>query len=434
MPDGNHLRQLDIVTQRETKKIAVIGAGLSGICSAYFLAQAGYEVSLIERHGNVAEQASLGNSGLIAAASLMPSAAPGLRKKIISSLFKSDSSILLSPSLSPALWRWLRKWMAQAQLERYRINKTRMTQVAAYGHELLLQIQQQHQIDCQATAGVLQIFRTEAQLAAAAKLRSILTDLDIGHTVLDAKQVRQLEPNLNAATALAGGWHFPQDGAGNCLFFIKQMKAVVQAMGVQCHFMQTVTELQPNDCGVALMIDGQPMLFDAVVVAAGAGSNKLLKPLGIRIPLHIAHSYAAVAGIKNPEFAPRSAVLDTAYKTAVVRIDDRIRITGIIDFQPGRHARAAHPQAMQTLLKIADDWYPDAANYNQANFWSGNVAVLPDGPPLIGATPVSNVFVNIDGSSDGWAGAVGAAGALADLIGQRQPEIDVSGLQLTRYH
>lgn len=422
------------MTQRQYKKIAVIGAGLSGICTAYFLAQAGFQVTLIEQHGNVAEQASLGNSGLIAAASQMPSAAPGLRKKILSSLFNADSPILLSPTLSPALWGWLRKWMAQSQLERYRLNKTRMTQAALHGQQLLLQLQQQHMIDYQASAGVVQIFRTEAQLAAATRLRAILVDLNISHSLLDAKQIRQLEPNLHAATTFAGGFHFPQDGAGNCLFFIKQMKAIVQAMGVQCQFMQTVTALQAGEQGAVLTIDGAPLAFDAVVVAAGAGSNKLLKPLGIRVPLMIANSYAAVATIKNPEFAPRGAVLDAQYKTTMVRIDERIRITGVVDLQPGRRSRALHPQAMKTLLKIADDWYPDAANYNQASFWSGNVAMLPDGPPLIGPTPAPNVFLHIDGSSDGWAATVGAAAALADQIAGRQPEIDVSGLQLTRYH
>jgi D-amino-acid dehydrogenase len=289
-------------------------------------------------------------------------------------------------------------------------------------------------IDYQASAGVVQIFRTEAQLAAATRLRAVLVDLNIAHSLLDAKQLRQLEPNLNPATALAGGWHFPQDGAGNCLFFIKQMKAIVQAMGVQCRFMQTVTAVQSGEQGAVLTVDGQPLAFDAVVVAAGAGSNKLLKPLGVRIPTTIANSYSMVAAIKNPEFAPRGAVLDAAYKTAIVRIGERIRITGMVDLQPDRRARAMHPQAMKNLLKIADDWYPDAANYNQASFWSGNVAMLPDGPPLIGATPAPGVFVHIDGSSDGWAGTVGAAAALADLIGGRQPEIDVSGLQLTRYH
>jgi D-amino-acid dehydrogenase len=422
------------VTQRPYQKIAVIGAGLSGICTAYFLAQAGCQVTLIEQHGNVAEQASLGNSGLIAAAGQMPAAAPGLRKKILSSLFSADSPILLSPTLSPALWGWLRKWIAQSQLERYRLNKTRMTQAALYGQQLLLQLQQQHPIDYQASAGIVQLFRSEAQLAAATKLRAILVDLDIAHSLLDAKQIRELEPNLNPAATLAGGWHFPQDGAGNCLFFIKQMKAIVQAMGVQFQFMQTVTAVRPEEQGVTLTIDAQPVAFDAVVVAAGAGSNKLLRPLGIRIPVTIVNSYAAVASIKNPEYAPRGAVLDADYKAAIVRIDERIRITGIVDMQPAKRARAPHPQAMKTLLKIADDWYPDAANYNQASFWSGNVAMLPDGPPLIGATPAPNVFVHIDGSSDGWAGSVGAAAALADLIGNRQPEIDVSGLQLTRYH
>ena len=412
----------------------MIGAGLSGICTAYFLARTGAEVTLIEQHGNVAEQASLGNSGLIAAGSQTPMAAPGLRKKILSSLFHADSPILLSPTLSPALWGWLRKWMAQSQLERYRLNKTRITQTALYGQQLLLQLQQEHLIDYQATSGVLQIFRSEAQLAAATKLRSVLVDLNIPHSLLDAKQLRQMEPNLSPATTLAGGWHFPQDGAGNCVFFLKQMKAVLQNIGVQSQFMQTVTAIQPSANGVELTIDGAPLAFDAVVVAAGAGSNKLLKPLGIRVPVTIANSYAVVAAIKNPEFAPRGAVLDAEYKTAVVRLDERIRITGILDLQPGRSARAMHPQAMTTLLKIADDWYPDAANSNQASFWSGNVAVLPDGPPLIGATAAPNVFVHIDGASDGWAASVGAAAALADIIGGRQPEIDVGGLQMTRFH
>jgi D-amino-acid dehydrogenase len=431
-PRNNHLRKIfHIVTQQQYQKIAVIGAGLSGVCSAYFLAQAGYAVTLIEQHGNVAEQASLGNSGLIAAAGLMPSAAPGLRKKVLSSLFRSDSPLLLAPTLSPTLWRWLRKWFAESQLERYRINKTRMTQVADYGHQWLQQIQQQHQIDCQATSGVTHIFRSGAQLAEATKLHAILRDLDIGHSVLDAAQVRRFEPNLEPTTALAGGWHFPQDGAGNCLFFIKQMKAIVQEMGVQSHFMQNVAALQPSGRGVNIVADGREAAFDAVVVAAGAGSLRLLKPLGVRIPVYAASSYAAVAAVKNPESAPHSAVLDTAYQTAIVRTGERIRITGMTGLQPGRHTLPE--QAVKTLLKIAGDWYPDAANYNQANFWSGSVAMLPDGPPLIGPTAAANVFIHIGGSSHGWTGALGAAAALADMMTQREPEIDVSGLQLTRY-
>jgi D-amino-acid dehydrogenase len=151
----------------------------------------------------------------------------------------------------------------------------------------------------------------------------------------------------------------------------------------------------------------------------------------VRIPVYAASSYAAVAAVKNPESAPHGAVLDTAYQTAIVRTGERIRITGMTGLQPGRHTLPE--QAVKTLLKIAGDWYPDAANYNQASFWSGSVAMLPDGPPLIGPTAAANVFIHIGGSSHGWTGALGAAAALADMMTQREPEIDVSGLQLTRY-
>lgn len=458
-----------IVTQQQ--KIAVIGAGLSGVCTAYFLARAGHEVALIEQYGNVAEQASLGDSGLLAAASLTPWAAPGLRKRVFSAMLRPDSPLLLSASASPALWRWLRRAFTQSQLERFRINKLRLLTVAEYGQQLLFQMQNEHQIDYRANAGLLQLFRTEKQLADATRLQAALYDHDLAannsgqalesataaeiayapagsplsYSVLDAMQIREAEPNLHTATPLAGGWRFTQDGAGNALFFIKQMKAILQAMGVQCHFMQTVRTVHPNTRGVELVIDTMPdaaaesatapaqqrMAFDSVVVAAGSGSDALLRPLGVRIPLHTVDSFSAIANIRNPEFAPHCAVFDDAYKTAVVRLDERIRITGPLSLQAGN---AAHRrQAIDLLLKVAGDWYPDVANFNQAHFWSGSVARLPDGVPLIGATAGANVYVNLDGGDGGWAGTIGAAAALSDLMSSRQPAIDVAGLQMTRF-
>jgi len=415
----------------QQKQIAVIGGGVIGVCTAYFLAEAGHQVVVIERLGNVAEKASFGNAGIIAPGYVTPWAAPGMPKKLLSSLFKPESPVLLKPTLDRALWRWVRMWLAECELERFRINKTRMHRVALYSRHILQQLRDHHQLAYEQTSGYLQLFRSERDIALAQPALAMLADQGVTHQVVDGEQARAIEPALSTATTLAGGLYLPDDEAGNCPLFTKQLKTIAQGMGVEFHFGSTVSALETQGERIGMRIDERQFSADAVVVAAGIDSARLLAPLGIRVPLYPVKGYSATAAIRNFDEAPQAALIDEAYKVAITRMGSRIRIAGMAEL--GSVSNDMHEGALRTLFKVAEDWFPDAANYNNASFWSGIRPMLPDGPPVLGATPLRNLYVNIGHGSTGWAMAAGCGMVLADIISGRTPEIDMEGLTLARY-
>jgi D-amino-acid dehydrogenase len=413
------------------KQIAVIGGGVVGVCTAYFLAEAGHEVVVIERHHNVAQESSFANSGLIAPGYTAPWAAPGMPKKILSHLFKSTTPVLLKPTLDRALWRWARKWLAECELERYRINRTRMQRIAFYSHDILQQLREHYQLDYEQTQGVLQLFRTGRDIKLAEPGCQFLVENEIPHRTVDAEAAREIEPALGYRAELAGGIYFPNDESGNCPLFTKHLRHIAQSIGVHFHFTSAVHAIEPEGGGVSLHINDTRFSADAVVVAAGVDSAQLLKPLGIHVPLFAVKGYSATASIKNFEEAPRAALLDESYKVAITRMGDRVRVAGTADLASS--AQDLHKTALRTLIKVGSDWFPNAANYNTSTFWSGARPMLPDGPPLLGATPVRNVYINIGHGSSGWAMAMGSGKVLADIVSGHIPDIDMDGLTLSRY-
>ena len=170
---------------------------------------------------------------------------------------------------------------------------------------------------------------------------------------------------------------------------------------------------------------------DAVVLATGAASSRLLRPLGLRVPLYPVRGYSATVAVREPTYAPQHALMDEAYKVAMTRLGNRIRIAGMAEL--GGHAGAPRQAALATLIKVARDWFPGAADYGRATYWSGWRPMLPDGPPVLGATRQARVWVNLGHGSTGWAMAAGSARILADLITGRTPEIALDGLTMARY-
>lgn len=413
------------------KQIAVIGGGVVGVCTAYFLAEAGHDVAVIERHENVAQEASFANAGIVAPGYATPWAAPGMPRKILSHLLRSEGSVTLRPTFDRALWRWARKWLTECELERYRINRTRMQRIAFYSRDILHQLREYYQLEYEQTQGVLQLFRTEKDLRMAETAIAMLAENDVPHQILDADAARAIEPALASNTPLAGGIYLPQDEAGNCPLFAKRLKHIAASIGVQFHFSSTVQAIEPESRGVVLHIDDNRFAMDAVVVAAGIESARLLKPLGIQLPLYPVKGYSATASIKNYDRAPNASLLDEAYKVAITRMGSRIRIAGTAEL--GTRNAELHERAIRTLIKVGSDWFPDAANYVKANFWCNARPMLPDGPPVLGPTPVRNVYVNLGHGSSGWAMAAGSGRVLADILSGRAPDIDMDGLTMARY-
>ena len=409
----------------------MVGGGVVGVCTAYFLAAAGHDVVVIERHQNVAQEASFANGGIVAPGYATPWAAPGMPRKILSYLFRSEAPVILNPTFDRTLWRWARRWMSECELERYRINRTRMQRIAFYSRDILRQMRDYYQIDYEQTQGVLQLFRTEKDRKLAEPGLELLLENAVPHQVLDPEGARAIEPSLASDTPLAGGIYLPQDEAGNCPLFTKRLKQIASSIGVQFHFTSTVHAIEAESRGVVLHVDEGRYPADAVVIAAGTESAALLSPLGIHVPMYPVKGYSATAQIKNFDQAPNAAILDETYKVAITRLGGRIRVAGTAEL--GSRSTEMRERALRTLLKVGNDWFPNAANYAQANFWCGARPMLPDGPPLIGATPVRNVYVNIGHGSNGWAMAAGSGKVLADIVSGFAPEIDMDGLTLSRY-
>ncbi|MDR3481232.1 MAG: D-amino acid dehydrogenase [Burkholderiaceae bacterium] len=412
-------------------QVVVIGGGVVGVSTAYFLADAGHEVVLIERRGNVAEQSSFGNAGIVAPAYAVPWAVPGIPRKFLSYLFKGEAPVQLKPRLEPALWRWIGQWVAECNQPRFHINQQRMQRLALYSRDVLHRLREREYLDYEQTSGFLQLFRTERDLALAQPLLQIALDNGMPHNVVDAEAARAIEPALCADTALAGGLHFADHETGNCSLFTKQLKQAAQAKGVTFHFGAEVKAISARERRVSLHVEDKEFAADAVVVAAGVESAQLLAPLGIQVPLYPVKGYSATVGIKDYEQSPQAAIVDEAYKVAITRMGNRIRIAGLAEF--GSRTTDLREAALRTLIKVGEDWFPNAANYGNAQFWCGTRPMLPDGPPLIGATPVKNVYVNIGHGPTGWAMAAGSAKLLADIVSGAAPEIDTEGLSLTRY-
>lgn len=412
-------------------QVAVIGGGVIGVCTAYFLAAAGHEVVVIERYGNVAQETSFGNAGLVAPGSIGPWAAPGMPKKILSHLFKPEAPVLFKPTMDRALWRWIGKWLTECELDRFLTNKARMQRVASYSRDILQKLRAHYELDYEQTKGVLQLFRSQHERELAQPAIDLLAENGIEHRLVDADAARLIEPALAIHPSFAAGLYLPQDEAGNCPLFTRQLKTIAQSIGVEFHFNSTVSTLARQDKRISMQIGDRSFRADAVVIAAGIDSVQLLEPLGIHIPLYPVKGYSATAFIKNFEQAPQAALIDESYKVAITRMGSRIRVAGTAEL--GSRTLDLHRAALRTLVKVGEDWFPDAANYHTATFWCGARPMLPDGAPLLGATPIENIFINIGHGSAGWMMAAGAGKAVADLISGQTPEIDMDGLTLSRY-
>lgn len=418
-------------------KVVVIGGGIIGTATAYWLATRGVEVVLIEREADVACQTSAGNAGVIAPGYVTPWAAPGMPGKILKYLFKASSPVVFRPRLSMRQWRWISQWLGNCELERYRRNKLRMQRIAYYSRDCLHEFLAQHPFDYGRSQGYLQLFRSRFDEDMAAPALALLEEAGIAHQRMTAAQCLATEPGLqHARLEPRSGLYLPDDEAGDCAAFARQLRRLCEAMGVQFRFGTQVSGISVEGGEVrALQVRSanraEQMDCDALVVAAGVDSHALLAPLGIRVPLYPVKGYSATIPIRLPEAAPRAAVMDESLKTAITRMDGVVRVAGTAELGDDRlQLRAA---CLHTLRQVMQDWFPLAGDLEEARFWVGRRPMTPDGPPVLGPTPVGKLFLNLGHGSTGWAMSLGSGRVVADLVTGAAPAIDIDGLTLARY-
>lgn len=419
-------------------RVIVIGAGIVGVCTAWSLSEAGCEVTVIERNRGVAQETSYGNAGMVAPAYVTPWAAPGMPTKVLSMLFAEHSPVRFSASFDPGLWRWIARWLGECRTAHFRRNKERMQRVAFYSRDVLAAMRHRHNLSYERTEGLLQLMRTDRDVASAQATIAFLKDAGVAHRLLTAAECRVVEPGLSDI-AFAGGLHLADGETGNCPLFTRHLKNLCEERGVQFEFGSTVERVVTAGDRVTLQVRNAGNLAerspDAVVVAAGISSAELMRQFGIRLPLYPVKGYSASVSIREPTFAPIASVMDEAYKVAIVRMGNRIRIAGTADV--GSRALSLESRnaerAFATLLKVVRDWFPGAAQYQGASWWVGARPMLPDGAPVLGPTRHPRIFVNVGHGSTGWAMAPGCGRIVADLVRGRTPEVDLEGLTMARY-
>jgi D-amino-acid dehydrogenase len=352
--------------------------------------------------------------------------------KVAAYLFKAEAPIVFRPSANIALWGWVRRWLGECSPERFARNKERMQRLAFYSQAQLRSLRTLHGLDYEQATGYLQLFRTEQEVERSAATRTMLKELGVAHRLLTADEARAVESALHPVTPLAGALHLPDDETGNCAFFAHQLKDIAARDGVAFRFGVTAQgfgmALGRVEC---LRTDAGELRADAYVIAGGVDSLALLRPLGIKLPLLAVKGYSATAPITALERAPMTSVMDETYKVAITRMGNRLRIAGTAEI--GTSGMKLRDNALSTLMKVASDWFPAAAAYRNAQFWVGARPMLPDGPPVLGASAIPNLFLNTGHGSTGWVMACGSGKVLADVIAGRKPEIDLGGLTVDRY-
>ncbi len=442
-------------------RIAVVGAGIIGVTTAYELAADGHEVTVLERHGSVSAETSFANAGIVAPGYVTPWAAPGMPGKVLAHLFSAHAPVRLNARLDLAALPWLWRWWRACGARTYSANRTRMQRLALFSRDRLHALTRELGLDYERRQGYLVLLRRPKDLAAAQPGLVLLGEIGIPFQLLDAAACRQAEPGLNADTPLHAGIFLPRDEVANCRQFALLMRAQAERVGARFRFHTTVHSIRPGARPVltyqhlapdeptlasradpanvgpdTVPMSGAPVdeTFDAVVLCAALGAPALLRPLGLKLPLLAVHGYSVTAPLRHlddyPDLGPRAGLMDERYKVAISRLGNRVRVAGSAEI--GGALARHHPGALATLYKVLDDWFPGAARMSRAQVWKGARPMLPDGPPVLGASGIPGVWLNLGHGSSGWALACGSARVLADGLGARPLAIDVEGLGVER--
>ena len=419
-------------------RIAIVGAGIIGVTTAYELAMDGHDVTVFERRGSVAEETSFANAGVVAPGAVTPWAAPGMPAKVARYLFSRHAPVRLSWPLSRRELAWMWQWWRSCRLDLYLANRARLQRLAFYSRERLQLLTEGLQLDYDRSTGYLILLRSENDSKLVQPGLQVLRDAGVEFREIDAAGARAIEPALNPDAQFLGAVHLPDDEVGNCRQFALLLRNVAQGLGVKFRFNSTVAPLDQAAPASLWVAEGTgPALqrpFHAVVVCGAVDSAALLRPLGMEIPLAAVHGYSISAPIREPLNAPRSALMDERYKVAISRMGNRVRVAGSAEI--GGVVGHKRAESIQTLYKVLHDWFPGAAQLANTGAavqeWKGARPMLPDGPPVLGATGVPGVWINLGHGSSGWALSCGSARVVADLIAGQQPEVDIEGLGVER--
>ena len=415
-------------------RVLVLGSGVIGVSTAYYLARAGHEVEVVDRQEGPALETSFGNAGEVSPGYSSPWAGPGVPVKAIKWMLMQHSPLVIWPLLDPEMWRWGAMMLANCTERAYAVNKSRMVPIAEYSRDCLKALRAETGIAYDDRAqGTLQLFRTQKQLDGIAGDVAVLRQYGVPFEVLDREGFCRVEPALRRTQEkFVGALRLPGDETGDCFKFTNRLAEMAAALGVRFRWNTAIDGIDAAGGRVTgVRTSAGTLTADRYVAAMGSYTPQLVRPLGMRLPVYPVKGYSITVPITDPSGAPESTVMDETHKVAVTRLGDRIRVGGTAEL--AGFSLALREPRRATLNHVVTDLFPEGGDVSRATFWCGLRPMTPDGTPIVGRTPVDNLLLATGHGTLGWTMAAGTGRVIADLVSGRQPEIDVSALGMARY-
>ena len=415
-------------------KVLVLGGGVVGVTSAWYLAGAGHEVTLLDRQPATGLETSFANAGQVSPGYSAPWAGPGVPLKAVRWMLMRHRPFVMWPRADPHLLSWLRLMLANCTEAAYHVNKGRMVRLAEYSRDCLRDLRDETHIaydDRQ--AGTLQVFRTQKQLDHVGDDTAVLDEGGVPYELLDAAGCVAAEPALGLVRdKFLGGLRLPGDETGDAFKFTQALAAMAAERGVVFRQGVTITGLPTEGDRIAAVdTDAGRFTADRYVMALGSYSPLMLRTIGIDVPVYPVKGYSLTLPITDEAGAPVSTVMDETYKVAITRLGDRIRVGGTAEL--AGYSKTLRGPRRATLAHSVGDLFPRGGDIAAAQFWTGLRPMTPDGTPIIGPTKFANLFLNTGHGTLGWTMACGSGRLLADLVSERRPNIEHEDLSAARY-
>ena len=415
-------------------KVIVLGAGVIGVTTAYYLAKAGAEVRVLDRQPGPGMETSFANAGELSYGMTSPWAAPGIPMKAVKWLFMRHRPLFIRPMVDPAMWAWGIKMLANCNEVAYRLNKGRMVRISNYSRDALTDLLAEVPLEFDLRQqGTLQLFRTEKQLKGSKADQEVLAEYDSPFEVLTREECIAVEPGLaHVAEKFVGGLRLTADRTGDCRMFTLALAEKAADLGVSFRYGNTIAGFtHEGDRVTSVETEHGPETADAYVCALGPYAPILLRALGIRLPIYPIKGYSITLPVTDDRAAPQSTIMDETHKVAIPRLGDRIRVAGQAEII-GYNAKLGKG-ATDTVRYVVNDLFPLGGDLDRAEGWTGLRPMTPDGTPVIGPTRYANLFLNTGHGTLGWTMACGSGRAVADAVLGRTPEISFDGLTAARY-
>lgn len=410
----------------------VMGGGLIGITTAYYLARAGHEVVVLERNESAGEETSFQNGALLAPGHSHSWAAPGAVRMLLKSFFDKDSPFKFRPSLDPQLWRWGLRFLANCTDKRYRANTLRTFRCMHQGLAELRALSAETGIGYDSNdKGILYLFRSEESFRQRSGDWTLLREHGLRLEEASPERCIEIEPALSdVRDKIGGGFFSPDETAGDAFLFAQRLAAHCAGLGVRFEYSTSVTGIETRAGKVsAVQTDKGPFTGDRYLVALGPEAPRLCRSAGITLPMWPAKGYTATIPIDGHRGAPTVGIIEEDNLISMANLGDRMRLGGKAEFVG--YDKSYSEQDLQSVFAVARDLFPDMGDFTRPQLWACLRPVSAGGPPILGETPVENLYLNVGHGAAGWTEACSTSRAVADIMSGRRPELDMEGLGLS---